>query len=129
MNKGTEYGLILKDVFDIHQELEREFVVKEGVRDRKLIESAVGAVLQMEAYGQFPTIFHKAARLCYGIACNHGFVDGNKRTGFLTMVVLLDINGISLEYTVDEMEIAIIYLVERKITYKEFAEWLQTKQI
>lgn len=124
-----EYEIILSDVYDLHQELEKCLVVKSGIRDKSLIESAVGAVLQMDAYGQFPTIFHKAARLCHGIACNHGFVDGNKRTGLFSMLTFLRVNDIKLRYTDDEMEDAIINLVEQKLTYKEFAKWLITKQV
>ena len=128
-NYENEYDLILENIYDIHKEIEQQFVTKKGVRDKDLIESAVGAVLQAEAYEQFPTILHKAARLCHGIATNHGFMDGNKRTGFIAMVTILDINGVSLEYTDDEMEEILINVVEHKITYEEFIEWLQSKQI
>ncbi|HOJ11539.1 MAG TPA: type II toxin-antitoxin system death-on-curing family toxin [Clostridiales bacterium] len=51
----------------------------------------------------YKTIEDKCASICFGIVNNHPFVDGNKRTGIYTMLVLLEYNGILLRYTHKEL--------------------------
>lgn len=55
----------------------------------------------MESY---PTLFDKAAQLCFGLAKDHPFKDGNKRTALHSILVFLDVNGISIDYDETEME-------------------------
>ncbi len=74
--------ILLEDILEFHAELEESDIpVEDGVRDMALLESAVNAPFQTFG-GQdlFPSIYEKAARLLYGIANNHAFVEGNKRT-------------------------------------------------
>ncbi|HFI0332538.1 TPA: type II toxin-antitoxin system death-on-curing family toxin [Streptococcus suis] len=69
----------------------------DGERDIGLVESAVVNVFETYfGVEQYPTIEEKAARLCYSLVKNHGFIDGNKRIGIFAMLVLLEINGIVL---------------------------------
>ena len=71
----------LQDIYELHAQLESAFVLSPGVRDENLLASAVYTPFQtfMEK-DLYPSIYDKAAQLCYGLANNHPFTDGNKRT-------------------------------------------------
>lgn len=68
------------------------------IRDAGCIESACGRP-RATAFGEdaYPSIWEKAAALMQSIACNHGFVDGNKRTAWIAMTAFLDANGHPLD--------------------------------
>ena len=118
--------ILLEDILEFHAELEESDIpVEDGVRDMALLESAVNAPFQTFG-GQdlFPSIYEKAARLLYGIANNHAFVDGNKRTAVHAMEVFLIMNRVSLDYTIDEMEIMVIGIADNTLTYEDAARWI-----
>lgn len=75
-----------------------------GIRDKGLIESAVNAPFQTFG-GQdlYPSLEEKAVRLGYGLAMNHGFIDGNKRIGALALITFLEINEKNLKCTNQEL--------------------------
>ncbi|MCL2352303.1 MAG: type II toxin-antitoxin system death-on-curing family toxin [Firmicutes bacterium] len=76
----------------------------DGIRDEGLLESALYA--PFASFGgadAYPTIESKAARLAFGLIKNHPFMDGNKRTGILSMLSFLRINGITPKCTDDEL--------------------------
>ena len=101
----TIIEFLLSDVIEFHEDIGKYSVMRPGVHDSTLLESAIHAPFQ--SYGGVelhPTIFDKAARLCYGIAKNHGFNDGNKRTGIHAMTVFLEINGLHPAYGREEMK-------------------------
>ena len=118
--------ILLEDILEFHSELEESDIpVEEGVRDMALLESAVNAPFHTFG-GQdlFPSIYEKAARLLYGIANNHAFVDGNKRTAVHAMEVFLIMNRVSLDYTIDEMEVMVIGIADNTLTYEDAAQWI-----
>lgn len=118
--------ILLEDILEFHAELEESDIpVEDGVRDMALLESAVNAPFQTFG-GQdlFPSIYEKAARLLYGIANNHAFVDGNKRTAVHAMEVFLIMNRVSLYYTIDEMEVMVIGIADSTLTYEEAVQWI-----
>ena len=118
--------ILLEDILEFHSELEESDIpVEDGVRDMALLESAVNAPFQTFG-GQdlFPSIYEKAARLLYGIANNHAFVDGNKRTAVHAMEVFLILNRVSLDYTIDEMEVMVIGIADNTLTYEDAARWI-----
>ena len=67
----------------------------EGIRDAGLLESALQRPLNKFAYGD-PDVFDLAAAYAFGIARNHPFVDGNKRTAWLAAATFLAVNGVDL---------------------------------
>lgn len=73
-----------------------------GVRDVGMLESALARPLQKEAYGE-PDIFELTAAYLFGIAKNHPFVDGNKRTALAAADLFLFFNGWSLEADNDDL--------------------------
>jgi len=75
----------------------------DGVRDAGGVESACGRP-RATAFGDdaYPTMWEKAAALLQSLACNHGFVDGNKRTAWVAAVAFLELNGHPLESSFDQ---------------------------
>lgn len=118
--------VLLEDVLMFHADLEESNIpVKNGVRDMALLESAINAPFQ--TYGGqdlFPSIYDKAARLLYGIANNHAFVDGNKRTAIHAMEVFLIMNSVELEYSIDEMEALVIGIADNTLSYEDAVNWI-----
>lgn len=79
-------------VFAIHDRQLAEHGGADGLRDEALLRSALGRPLNPFTYGS-PDIVELAAIYAAGIAQNHPFVDGNKRTGFIVGVLFLELNG------------------------------------
>ena len=78
----------LQDIYELHAQLESAFVLSPGVRDENLLASAVYTPFQTFMENDlYPSIYDKAAQLCYGLANNHPFTDGNKRTALHSMYV------------------------------------------
>jgi death-on-curing protein len=96
--------LTQKQVLMLHSQLIQETGGSDGVRDEKLLESALETPFQSFGGEElYPNIQAKAARLCYGRVKNHAMVDGNKRIGTHAMLVFLALNGYELEYTQKEL--------------------------
>lgn len=68
-----------------------------GVRDENLLASALARPHNLDAYGDKPDVAAIAAAYAFGIARNHPFFDGNKRTAFVLMELFLNLNGWLLE--------------------------------
>ena len=116
----------IQDIYELHTQLENTFVLTPGVRDRNLLASAVNTPFQtFMGNDLYPSIYDKAAQLCYGIANNHPFTDGNKRTALHSMYVYLIINGFDITATQQEVENMIIDVAAGKMTNVELAHWLQ----
>ena len=96
----------------------------EGLRDEGLLDSALNRPLNKFAYEE-PDLFDLAAAYAYGIAANHPFVDGNKRTGFLAAAVFLEINGFSLRAGEVDATLKTIALAASEISDVEYAAWLR----
>lgn len=77
----------------------------------------------------YPSIYDKAAQLCYGIANNHPFTDGNKRTALHSMYVYLIINGYDITATQQDVENMIIDVAAGNMTNVELAYWLQENTV
>ena len=99
-----------------------------GVRDEGLLQSALARPQQLHAYGDpFPDLADLAAALAYGLARNHPFLDGNKRTAAVACETFLELNGAMLE--ADDLALYPVYLAlaEGKLSEKDFAAWLRER--
>ena len=96
----------------------------EGLRDDSMLESALARPENLAAYGE-PTVYDLAAAYAYGIAKNHPFVDGNKRTAFLTAYLFLTLNGIQLTAPEHEATAAVLALASGELEESGFSEWLK----
>lgn len=122
--------LTVQDIYELHRELEDAFVLSSGVRDKNLLASAVNTPFQtFMGNDLYPSIYDKAAQLCYGIANNHPFTDGNKRTALHSMYVYLIINGYDITATQQDVENLIINVAAGNMTNTELAEWLRENTI
>ena len=122
--------LTVEDIYELHRELEDVFVLASGVRDKNLLVSAVNTPFQtFMGSDLYPFLYDKAAQLCYGIANNHPFTDGNKRTALHSMYVYLIINGIDITASEQEVENLIINVAAGNMTNTELAEWLRENTI
>lgn len=111
-------------VLDFHAEQLALFGGAEGVRDLGLLESALARPLNKFAYGE-NDIVALAASYGYGIAKNHPFIDGNKRTALASMVVFLGLNRLEIETSPTELTAVILSLAAGEITESVLARWLQ----
>lgn len=114
----------------LHDQLVEETGGSGGIRDEGLLESAIHAPFQ--SFGgreNYPSIQQKAARLCFGLVKNHAFVDGNKRIGAHAMLVFLELNGIALEYTQEELSGIILDIASGEKDFQELLEWIILHQL
>ena len=118
--------LELSDVLDIHTRQLATFGGAEGIRDQDLIESALARSQNMFLYDSVEDVLILAIRLGVGLAKNHGFVDGNKRTGVVALIEFLAINGYVLRYPPNNSTLGVLFeaAVIDRVTEEEFAETL-----
>ena len=120
----------IQDIYELHNQLEEIFILSSGVRDENLLASAVNTPFQtFMGNDLYPSLYDKAAQLCYGIVKNHPFTDGNKRTALHSMYVYLIINGFDIIATQQEVEDLIIDVAAGNMTNTELAEWLRENTI
>lgn len=109
----------------IHSILIQQSGGSDGVRDDNLLESAMQAPFQTFAGEElYPTIQRKAACLCFGLVNNHSFVDGNKRIGILAMMTFLELNGIPIECTDEELIKLGLGVASNEISQGEIEIWI-----
>ncbi|MEO6226398.1 MAG: type II toxin-antitoxin system death-on-curing family toxin [Thermomonas sp.] len=99
-----------------------------GVRDEGLLESALARPQQLHNYGDPPPdLADLAASLAFGLARNHPFVDGNKRTAHVAYRVFIKLNGAELVADDEDKYIAMLRLAEGSLDEAGFAEWLRSR--
>jgi death on curing protein len=115
-------------VFAIHDAQIAEHGGSDGLRDENGLEGALGRPKHLEAFGDPPPdLAALAAAYAFGIAKNHAFVDGNKRTSAVVTETFLALNGVS--FTATDAEIVEMWgdLASDAISQEDFAAWLRTK--
>lgn len=110
-------------VLDFHAEQLALFGGADGLRDRGLLESALARPLNEFDYGE-GGIAALAAAYGFGIARNHAFVDGNKRTALASMIVFLGLNGLDLDAPQEAATAMILSLAAGEITEAVLAHWV-----
>lgn len=96
------------------------------LRDGGLLDSALARPQQLHAYGDpAPDLADLAASLAFGLARNHPFVDGNKRTAHVCYRVFLQLNGASLVASNEDKYTSMLALAEGSMSEAEFAAWLR----
>jgi death-on-curing protein len=110
-------------VIAVHDEQLREFGGPEGLRDRAMLESALARPINKHAYGE-TDLAKLAAAYAFGIARNHPFVDGNKRTALLSIVTFLGLNDI--DFIAGEAEAVVIIrdLAAGEVDEEGLARWI-----
>lgn len=113
-------------VLAIHERQLAEHGGGSGIRDAGLLDSALARPHQLLAYGEPPPdLAALAACLAHGIARNHPFVDGNKRTAHVCYRVFLMLNGAELQASDEAKYSAMIGLADGSLAEADFAAWLR----
>lgn len=96
-----------------------------GVRDEALLDSALEGVFAGFGDQEFyPTKEEKGARPGYTLISNHAFVDGNKRIGVYVMLSFLEMNGIRIRCTDEELVHIGLSVADGSMDYPELLEWV-----
>lgn len=118
--------LSLEQVLSAHAVLIKRYGGRHGILNQGPLESAVFRP-QASAFGQeaYPTLFEKCAALGYSFIQNHPFIDGNKRTGFAAMHLMLLINGYDLDSTAEQEVFMAENIASGKRREPEIIQWLK----
>lgn len=108
----------------IHEAQLREHGGSGGVRDEGLLESALNRPRNKFAYGE-TDLTVLAAAYAFGIAKNHGFLDGLKRSAFTAAALFLSINDMELDASEPEVVDAMNRLADGRLTEARFADWVR----
>ena len=95
-----------------------------GTRDNTLLQSALSKPQNLKTYGQ-PDLAELAASYAFGIARNHPFVDGNKRTAFVVCETFLALNGVELMASDVDCVLVMQDLAAGEIAEAEFTIWIR----
>ena len=108
-----------------HRESLARFGGADGIRDPGLLESALSRPHNIHAYEPDADLFRLAAAYCAGVVKNHPFIDGNKRTGILSAVAFLGLNGIELNFDEAVIVTMVIGLAAGDVSEDQLAAWLR----
>lgn len=120
--------ITLQDVLIIHEKLIEEFGGSTGVRDINLLESALAR--PFSGFGDvefYPTPAQKAAALIESVVVNHPFLDGNKRTGYVLMRLMLMLYGKDINATQTEKYDFVIKIASGIISLTAIIDWIEEK--
>jgi death on curing protein len=116
-------------ILAIHDEQLAEHGGGTGVRDGGLLESALARPqnrLAYDAKADLPTL---AAAYAFGLARNHPFVDGNKRTAFVAAELFLDLNGMTVTASDQDCVLTMVRLAAGEMEEDDFAGWLRANSV
>lgn len=122
----THY-LQIDEVILLHDRQVKKFGGTLGIRDEKLLESAVFRC--QASYGGsdlYETIFEKSAALFHGIIFNHAFIDGNKRTALMSAGVFLFHNGYLFDATDKELVTYPLFAEQTRPDISQIASWFKS---
>jgi len=118
------------EVIDIHQVLLKEFGGSEGIRDANALKSALER--PFTGFGEtmfYPSLEEKAGAILESIIKNHPFVDGNKRTGYVLMRLMLMYFGQDIQATQDEKYDFVIRVASGQLDFQEIVIWIKQRMI
>jgi len=120
--------LTLEQILVIHEDQIERYSGSSGILDLSLLESAVYRP-QTTFGGEdlYITHFEKAAALMHSLIMNHAFVDGNKRTGAVSMLVYLQTNSVNIYIDNKELVSTVLLIENEKWEISKIAHWLKSK--
>lgn len=96
-----------------------------GVRDEGLLDSAIeGAFATYDGVELYPTKEEKTAKLCHSLVSNHAFVDGNKRIGVYVMLSFLELNGIRIEASDEDVVALGLGVADGSMNQDDIHSWI-----
>ena len=110
----------------LHQLIAQETGGGIGVRDEGLLDSALeGAFATFDGCDLYPSKEEKGARIGFNLISNHAFVDGNKRIGMHLMLSFLELNGIKIRCTDDDIVRAGLGVASGEMNYEDLLQWVR----
>ena len=120
--------ITVEDAIKIHNRIIEATGGVDGLRDRAGLEAAVSAPLQsFGGVDLFPSKIEKIARVGFGLASNHAFLDGNKRIGAMMTQLMLKWNGYQLNLKQGELADMFIAIADGKKTEQDLLLWVQNR--
>jgi death on curing protein len=116
------------DALAIHDRQLAEHGGGSGVRDATMLESALGRPVNRWHYGT-DDIAELAAAYAFGVARNHPFVDGNKRTAWILARLFLVINGHKIMFDKEDAVRTVLALASGDLSEDELADWFRTRLV
>ena len=114
----------------LHKLIAQETGGSIGVRDEGLLESALEVAFSGFGGEEFyPTKEEKGARIGFNLISNHAFVDGNKRIGMYVMLIFLEVNGIHMDCTNDDVAKAGLEVAAGEMDYESLLQWVREHRI
>lgn len=96
-----------------------------GVRDEGMLDSALSRPLNQWTYGE-DDLCALAAAYAFGVAKNHPFIDGNKRTAWVLARLFLVLNAVELSFTSEDAIATVLALAAGELSEEEMADWFRT---
>ena len=101
-----------------------------NIRDTALLNSALeSAFATFDGVELYPTKQEKGARLGYSLISNHAFVDGNKRIGMYVLLTFLEVNGIKIRPTNEDVARVGLAVAAGKMGYQELLDWIIENEV
>ena len=114
----------------LHRLIAQETGGSIGVRDEGLLESALEVAFSGFSGEEFyPTKEEKGARIGFNLIPNHAFVDGNKRIGMYVMLIFLEVNGIHMDCTNDDVAKVGLAVANGEMDYESLLQWVREHRI
>ncbi len=110
----------------LHQLITAETGGDPNIRDIDLLESALeSAFATFDGQELYPSKEEKGAKLGYSLISNHAFVDGNKRIGMYVLLTFLEINGVRIEPSEEEVARVGLAVASGTMNYEDLLEWIR----
>lgn len=113
------------EALQIHELQIERFGGSRGIRDEGLLESALARPINLHQYQGEEEVVRLAASYAFGLARNHPFVDGNKRTAFVVCALFLELCGRTMIASQSDVVKVVLGLADGSVSEDEFAEWLR----
>ncbi len=109
----------------LHQIISQATGGDPNLRDVGLLDSALESAFQtFDGQELYPTKEEKAARIAYSLISNHAFVDGNKRIGMYVLLSFLEVNGIKIRPTNEDVVRVGLAVAAGEMKYEEILAWI-----
>lgn len=110
---------------NVHSRLIERYGGIVGVRDENALESAIGRLRNLQAYGDEESVPRLGAALAWSLLRNHPFADGNKRSAFAAMDMFFELNGHRLTCGEAEETAMVLRAAASEITEAEWTAWVE----
>ena len=125
MIKFTQEKVLL-----LHKLITEETGGEPNIRDVNLLNSALESAFQtFDGQELYPSKEEKGARLGYSLISNHAFVDGNKRIGMYVLLAFLEVNGIRIDPSVDDVARVGLAVASGEIDYYSLLHWILDNKV